>query len=245
MSEPRAVEALYDRWAESYDAGPNRTRDLAGSVLRRAGLELAGRAVLELGCGTGGNTGWLAERAASVLAVDFSEGMMSLARARLREHPRDGTDRPGDDVVRRVRFLRHDIRQPLPLRDATLDFVVIALVLEHVERLAPVLAECARVLRPGGELFVCEYHPYRQLRGGQARFSAGAQGEEVRIPAFLHLAEEFVNAAVAAGLRIVHLGEWWDESAEPGAGAGAGALPRVLSLRALRPLWPEADRGEP
>lgn len=227
MSEPVSVESLYDNWSESYDADPNRTRDLAYRVLRGAGLDLAGRDVLELGCGTGGNTGWLAERARSVLALDFSEGMMAVARARLAPPP-DG-HAEGTCAAARVHFLRHDIRQPLPLRDTAVDLVLVALVLEHVERVGPVLAECARVLRRGGELFVCEYHPYRQLRGGQARFSPGDAGEVLRIPAFLHMAEEFVNGAVAAGLRVQGLGESWDEDAEP------GTLPRVLSLRAVRP----------
>ena len=229
MPEPRSVESLYDSWSASYDADPNRTRDLAYRVLRGAGLELAGRQVLELGCGTGGNTGWLAEQARGVLALDFSEGMLAVARERVA--PQAGRDGAADAPAHRtapVHFLRHDIRQPLPVRHAAVDLVLILLVLEHVARVAPVIAECARVLRPGGELFVCEYHPYRQLRGGQARFSSGAD-EEVRIPAFLHMAEEFVNGCVAAGLRIEGLGEWWDEGAEP------GTLPRVLSLQAVRP----------
>jgi len=232
MSEPRSVESLYDAWSESYDADPNRTRDLARRVLRGAGLDLAGHDVLELGCGTGGNTAWLAERARSVLALDFSEGMMAVARARLHA---PGPARAGVPVRRAapVRFIRHDIRQPLPLRDEAVDLVVIALVLEHVERVAPVLAECARALRPGAELFLAEYHPFRQLRGGQARFSRDA-GEVQRIPAFLHMAEEFVNGALAAGLRVLRLGEWWDDDAEP------EALPRVLSLRAVRPRSADA-----
>src|SRR5512140_121761 len=110
MSEPRSVESLYDNWSESYDADPNRTRDLAYRVLRGAGLELAGRDVLELGCGTGGNTAWLAERARSVLALDFSQGMMAVARERIA--PRHGRDMAADapaSASARVHFLRHDI----------------------------------------------------------------------------------------------------------------------------------------
>lgn len=42
-----------------------------------------GGRVLELGCGTGKNTGWLAERAERLVACDFSTAMMEKARERV------------------------------------------------------------------------------------------------------------------------------------------------------------------
>jgi malonyl-CoA O-methyltransferase len=54
------VAAAYDQWADTYDNDHNRTRDLAGNILREAGLAVAGRSVVEIGCGTGRNTEWLA-----------------------------------------------------------------------------------------------------------------------------------------------------------------------------------------
>ena len=70
-SESRPADAgaeiarAYDRWARTYDTDANTTRDLDAEVLRRSSLAIDGRDVLELGCGTGKNTGWLAERARS------------------------------------------------------------------------------------------------------------------------------------------------------------------------------------
>jgi ubiquinone/menaquinone biosynthesis C-methylase UbiE len=212
------VAAAYDRWAATYDADDNRTRDLAGRVLRESSLALGGRQVAELGCGTGLDSLWLAERAAGVVAMDFSAGMLQEAQRRLAE--------AGDDVARRVRFVDHDIRTPLPLGDESVDAVVIALVLEHVQGVAPVLAECARVLRPGGELLLCEYHPYRQLLGGQARFTPAdphdGAGAEVRIAAFRHTIAEYVNGGVGAGLVVLRVGEWWAEGDQ---------VPRVVSVQ--------------
>ncbi|WP_437644097.1 hypothetical protein [Sorangium sp. So ce362] len=40
---------------------------MGAAALRQRDLALAGRDVIEIGCGTGRNTPWLAERAASVL----------------------------------------------------------------------------------------------------------------------------------------------------------------------------------
>lgn len=213
LSREGDVAALYDRWAARYDADANRTRDVAAGALRA--LPAPGGTVLEVGCGTGRNTAWLAEVADAVVAVDISEEMLARTRARLRAAP--------------VFLVRQDVREGLPLADASFDAVVITLVLEHVERLENVLAECARVLRPGGTLRICEYHPYRQLGGGQARFGAPGCEQDVRIPAFLHMVSDHVEAGLAAGLVLERLGEWREAEAAP------DAAPRVLSLLWCKP----------
>ena len=204
------VARAYDRWSAIYDSDVNPTRDLDAIVLRRAPLRLHGRQVLELGCGTGKNTLWLAGASANVTALDFSAGMLARARERVAAH--------------NVEFRVHDLREALPLRDESVDVVVGNLVLEHIEDLAPIFTEATRVLTSGGQLYFCELHPYRQLRGGQAHFDDPASGETVAVTAHRHSTSEYVNAAIAAGLTLVSLGEWSDEDAQP------DASPRLLSL---------------
>ena len=205
------VAAAYDRWAETYDTDLNRTREMAASVLSQCDLELAGRDVIEIGCGTGRNTEWIAERAESVLAMDFSEGMLRQAKSRVRSP--------------RVRFVRHDVRARWPQADATADIVIAMLVLEHIEQVGPVFAEAARVLREGGELFVCELHPTRQMYGRQAEFTNSETGEYERIAAFLHDVSDYVNAGLWSGFELTHMGEWRD------SGGAQSDLPRLLSLQ--------------
>ncbi|XXX72318.1 class I SAM-dependent methyltransferase [Sorangium sp. So ce134] len=204
------IAMAYDRWSATYDDDPNRTRELSAVVLRERGLALAGRDVIEIGCGTGRNTEWLVERAGSVLALDFSEGMLRQARARV------GSPR--------VRFVQHDIRSPWPAADGSSDVVIAMLVLEHIEHVEAVFAEAARALRGGGELFLCELHPVRQMRGGQANFVNRETGEPERVPAFLHDVSEYVNAGLSSGYELVHLGEWRD------AEALRNDPPRLLSV---------------
>ena len=221
-SSPADVAGAYDRWAASYDWDRNATRDLDALVVRRAALGVEGSDVVELGCGTGKNTIWLAERARSVVALDFSAGMLERARARLAD--------AGDGAVAdRVRFVRHDLRDPWPEPDGSADVVVGNLVLEHVADLAPVYAEAARVLRAGGRLWLCELHPERQRRGGQAHFTDAATGATVHVPAHRHTAGEYVNGGLAAGLVLRQLGEWVEE------GAPAEAPPQLLSVLFERP----------
>ena len=65
-SDQSEIAAAYNDWAETYDVVQNQTRDLAAEVLRQVDLNLADRKIVEVGCGTGRNTTWLAERAAQI-----------------------------------------------------------------------------------------------------------------------------------------------------------------------------------
>src|SRR4051812_12491355 len=110
MTESGSVASGYDRWAASYDADKNATRDLDAFVMRRAPIIIQDRDVLELGCGTGKNTKFLAEHARQVIAMDFSEGMIARAHQRL--------------ATSNVRFIKHDVRETWPVEGASVDVVV-------------------------------------------------------------------------------------------------------------------------
>ncbi len=208
--EPAEVVRAYDDWAASYDADHNATRDLDAAVVRGAQLHIAGADVLELGCGTGKNTAWLAAHARSVLALDFSAGMLARAREQV--------------TATSVRFVQHDLRSSWPAPDESADLVLGNLVLEHIQHLTPIYAEALRVLRPGGRLWLCELHPERQRRGSQAQFTDKATGAIIRVPAFRHTASEYVNGGIDAGLALLSLREWLEE------GAAREAPPRLLSV---------------
>jgi malonyl-CoA O-methyltransferase len=207
------VASAYDRWARTYDADVNRTRDLDASVVRRSAPDVDGRDVLEVGPGTGKNTTWLAQRARSVVGLDASAGMLAIAQARIE----------ADGVADRVRFVQHDITNAWPIVSASIDVVIGDLVLEHVEDVGHVFAEAARVLRSTGNIFICELHPIRQFHGGRAHFVDVPSGEVVDVPVFRHTVSEFVNRGVEAGLVVERVDEWLDEE-------GAGAPPRLLSV---------------
>jgi ubiquinone/menaquinone biosynthesis C-methylase UbiE len=210
VGKETGIAAAYDRWAETYDTDPNRTRELAGEVLHLAELPFAGRDLVEIGCGTGRNTECLATQAGSITALDFSEKMLRHAVRRI-HNPK-------------VRFIQHDVRTTWPLADSAADVIVAMLILEHVEQLQPVIAEAARVLRSNGTLFICELHPMRQLMGGQAQFSNTQTGERERVAAFLHNVSDFVKAGLATGFIVARLDEWRDP------GSDSNSIPRLLSL---------------
>ena len=208
MSDP-SIAAAYDQWASSYDLEVNRTRDLDRQTLRALLADRSFAHTVEAGCGTGKNTAWLAERSRRVTAQDISTGMLAMARQKL--------------CLGHVAFVQADLQvPPWPVPTAVADLVTFNLVLEHVADLGPVLAEAARVLRPGGTLCVCEWHPFRQYQGKQANFQR--DGVVTRVPAFVHHVSDYLAAAQAAGLTLCELREAWHSE-------DAGRPPRLLALR--------------
>jgi len=205
------IHRVYDEWAQTYDSDRNLTRDLDREVTR---AELGGlhcRVILELGCGTGKNTPFLASISQEVHAIDISEGMISRARTR-----------PG---LENVRFSLADIRRPWPAEDHSVDLVVCNLVLEHVEDLHSVFSESSRALVKGGRFFVCELHPFRQYQGTRARFHS-SKGEQ-EIAAFVHHVSDYSGAAAECGFDVEHLKEWWHEE-------DGGTPPRLISFMFCR-----------
>ena len=106
--------------------------------------EVRGRDVLDAGAAAGENSAWLVAHGARVVALDASDAMVELARARL-----------GAAAT----VLRADLACPLPLADASFDAVLSSLTLHYLEDWLPPLREFARVLRPGGRLVLSTHHP--------------------------------------------------------------------------------------
>ena len=101
--------------------------------------DVAGRIVLDLGCGSGENSLLLARRGANVIGVDISESLLTLAKERL------AVNGSGDAPVCFVPASAHR----LPLPDASVDVVLGIAVLHHLD-LDATSKEVFRVLRPGG-----------------------------------------------------------------------------------------------
>ncbi len=197
----------YDLWSASYDTVVNPTRDLEAAAIRAA---LGGRvfnSVLELGCGTGKNTVWLADNAARVTASDFSVEMMRQARERV--------------LSENVAFLQLDVRADWPFHDSAFDLVACSLILEHVEDLRPVFQKAARSLETGGLFYVGELHPFKQYSGSKARFET-EDGLRV-LECFNHHLSDFVCSAVDAGFEVFEIREWFDDGNSQG-------IPRILSM---------------
>ena len=100
----------------------------------------AGRVVVDLASGEGYGAAWLAEVAHRVTGFDVDASTVEHARARYRHHAN-------------LEFAVADI-QRVPLPDGVADVVTCFEAIEHVHEPELVVAEAARILRPGGVLLV-------------------------------------------------------------------------------------------
>jgi len=139
---------VYDGMAEAYTA--ENENSLMNAYYERPAMlglagDVAGRRILDAGCGAGPLAAALRDRGAVVSGFDSSAGMVEQARLRL-----------GDGVDLRVA----DLAEPLPYADGVFDDVVASLVLHYLRDWGPTLAELRRVLKPGGRLIASVDHPF-------------------------------------------------------------------------------------
>ena len=139
--------ALRDQAANTAYRADEMSRVLA--AIDRYGLRIQGADVLDLGCNDGALTAQFAVRQPrSVLGVDVDA--KAIARAQ-RERAVPGVE------------YRVSATTQLPVASESLDTIVSYDVFEHVEKPAVLLAECRRVLRPGGKMLIGSwgwYHPF-------------------------------------------------------------------------------------
>ena len=190
-----SIQKAYNEWSESYDADTNLTRDLDQQVTREVLANLHFNSILEIGCGTGKNTAFLAQIGTSVHALDFSQGMIGKAKEKVH--------------AQNVRFSVADITKKWPGHDREFDLVICNLVLEHIADLTFIFSEAGRVLQNKGSFFVNELHPFKQYEGKKARFFR--EDETIEVEAFLHHISEFTNAATTNGLTLMKLNEYWHD----------------------------------
>lgn len=208
------VRKAYDDWSATYDHDRNATRDLDAKVLRKIFAGRRAESALELGCGTGKNTAFLARIARKVHALDFSPGMIRQAKAKLSQA--------------KVAFAVADLTKRWPRPDAGADLVVCNLVLEHIKALSPIFSEARRALTPGGTFFISELHPSRQYQGKKAKFQRGRQ--TVAIPAYVHHISDFIKASVEQEFMLEDLREWWGAEDED-------KPPRLISFEFKKPAY--------
>jgi ubiquinone/menaquinone biosynthesis C-methylase UbiE len=201
------TDKAYDNWADSYDRVDNPTRDLEKTAIKQSLEQLDFSEVIEIGCGTGKNTGWLAKKASTVTGIDFSPKMLQKAREKTK--------------AENVFFLEGDILKPWKVKDQSADLISCSLTLEHIANLHFIFQEGFKKLKPGGRFYICELHPARQYNGTKARFKYEQHTEEP--DAFIHHTSEYVKTALNNGFIITELNEWFDNDDET-------IIPRLISF---------------
>jgi|SRR5579875_315685 len=199
------VPARYDEFAEWYAQWIG---DGPPLLAAHAGLlpAVAGQRVLDIACGQGRMSRYLARMGARVTGVDISAGMLSKARA---------LGPPG------ITYLHGDVTRPTTWWDgAPFDGVTCELALMDIDDLAGTMTAVAAVLRPGGWFAASIVHPccpgtaqglsswppaegYDQ-EGWWTSPDHNPHGARIRVGATHRKLSTVLNALLAAGLLPEH-----------------------------------------
>lgn len=160
-SSPLEVGKAYDSWYEALPIGGEDALSPWHLQIEPLVGDLAGKRVLEIGCGQGEFSLWLARRApAALVGADLSR--VAVQRAKEMTAPY-------------AAFTVTDIQQ-MPFPTNTFDLIVSCETIEHVPDPPVAVKELARVLRPRGTLVLTTpnymstigaYRAYLRVRGRQ------------------------------------------------------------------------------
>ena len=177
MKETRHVGTRegYALRAETYDETPNPIVAMDARYTLDVLSPRPGELILDAGCGTGRHLGPLLRARSNPVGVDFSRGMLEIARL---NHPK-------------VPLALADLQRLLPFENERFDAVLCALIGEHLNELPLALREMHRVLRANGRLVFSVYHPEMAAAGKEANFERS--GVEYRLGAHRYTIEDYTN----------------------------------------------------
>jgi SAM-dependent methyltransferase len=202
--EGPTVEDAYDKLAQTYKTREEDPycADFEFPAMTELVPDIAGKRVLDAGCGHGRYAEWLIEGGAGVLAVDENTEMLEGARRRIGEQ---------------AEIRRADITKSLEFADDNeFDGVICGLSLHYVEDWRQPFTEFARILRPNGFLVFSAQHPVDEyiafesenyFETEQERMTWSASGEEIDVPFYRRPFSEVVNPLVETGFRLDELVE--------------------------------------
>ena len=168
-----------------------------------------GSRVLDLGCGGGRHTFELVRRGARVVALDHSASDLHDTAAVL-----EAMDAAGEAPAHATATVVQGDARRLPFPAGTFDRVVASEVLEHVVEDRAVIAEIARVLRPGGLVAVSvpRWWPERICWALSERYHT-VEGGHVRIYRRGQLVARLEEAALSLRAthhaHALHAPYWW------------------------------------
>ena len=153
--------AAYDIWALSYDHQPDNLmlaldEGICTDLFSR--VAPGGRVVADIGCGTGRHWSKIfAYRPARLVGYDVSSGMLDILK---KKYPQAETYLLQGGLLSQ-------------LAPGSVDVLVSTLTIAHIPDIVAALKEWNRVLKPGGDLIITDYHPEALAKGGQRTFRAG------------------------------------------------------------------------
>jgi 2-polyprenyl-3-methyl-5-hydroxy-6-metoxy-1,4-benzoquinol methylase len=200
----------YDQYADEYAAMLRRWADSGYSLYHNHVLpqmlqylgDVAGRTILDAGCGEGYISRLLASQGAHVTAVDISARLIKMAKSQ--------------DASGGVRYIVQDLSKGFPNLEQPFDLVVSNLVLNDVYNYVGYIATLGEVTKPGGRVVLSFNNPYSAVfrakaqsyyDSGVAVLYEGLSKEGVRVYHFHQTFEDYITAFREAGFLLRSLSD--------------------------------------
>ncbi len=185
-------ETAYDLWAKSYDQQTNNLilcpdQELFSRMMEK--VSLRNQQVIDIGCGTGRL--WhklLAQHPAKLVGYDVSKEMLRILKHKF----------PAQQVYRQTDY---QINQP----DNKFGILLSTLTLSYIPDMPAALREWIRIMRPGGEILITDYHPAMLKKAGSPIFFY--QGKRVSVKHHIHGIKNILHTAQSQGLSVVEVTE--------------------------------------
>ena len=186
-------ETAYDLWSEKYDHQPDNLmlaldEEIFSGLMNS--LNLRNKIIVDIGCGTGRYWRKIFEQhPKKLIGLDISEGMLKILRQKF---PRAET--------------HHIIKDELyELENESCDFIFSTITIAHIKDIKKAFLEWNRILKPGGEIIVTDYHPAALAKGGKRTFRY--RNNTIAVKNYVHPIEKIKEIAGKLLLEILCLTE--------------------------------------
>ena len=192
----------YNLWSEQYDQQPDNlmlyldeliVNELWGSI------SVLDKIVLDFGCGTGRHWNKLYQYGPKkLIGVDISQGMLDVLKQKF----------PAATVYQIKENTLPDIA------NQSIDTIISTLTLAHIRDLHEIFTTWDRILKPGGDLIITDFHPNLLQNGGKRVFTIS--GKTVKIKNYVHSLESIETLANSFHFTITgKIEKYIDETVKP------------------------------
>ena len=197
----KSAEIAYNLWSENYDDQPHNLMlawdaEIFSDLLNS--IDIRDKIVADIGCGTGRHWQKIFDKNPKrVIGLDISEGML---KRLIQKFPRAETHVLTENKLDE-------------LQDGSCDFIMSTLTIAHIQNAKAALNEWNRVLKPGGEMIITDYHPSALAKGGKRTFSY--HEKTIAIKNYVHSIDDIREVTRQLHLQVFRLIEKpIDESAK-------------------------------
>jgi len=193
VSKPQEADAAYDLWAADYDSQPGNMmlawdEEIFSDLLND--MDLKNKIIVDIGCGTGRHWKKIFDRQPKkLIGFDVSEGMLKMLQQKFMQ-------------AETHHLINNELKE---LENESVDIIISTLTIAHIENAGKALQEWNRILKPGGDIIITDYHPSALAKGGKRTFNH--HGKTIVVKNYVHSIGKLKRIARQLHLEVFRLKE--------------------------------------